>query len=188
MAILGDNGTRTIYEKGATRESPEGKGRCDLLPWQTIGDILARTNTNKKIYPELVAYDLDLFIQENDDRHLHTAIEDFCKIRDWDVCTAMLEVSHQYEDGARKYAARNWENGLPISGFISSGGRHYLKWLRGDQDEPHDRAFIWNMLGAIWTLTNKPEFNDMAIENVPDVDIAPGPCRYCMYSQNNPAL
>jgi hypothetical protein len=45
--------------------------------------------------------------------------------------------------------------------FIDSGVRHYLKYLRGDKDEPHDRAFIWNMLGAIWTHENKPELIDL---------------------------
>jgi hypothetical protein len=34
--------------------------------------------------------------------------------------------------------------------------------LRGDEDEPHDRAFVWNLVGAIWTMENKPEFNDIS--------------------------
>ena len=45
--------------------------------------------------------------------------------------------------------------------YIDSGVRHYLKYLREDNDEPHNRAFVWNMLGAIWTIENKPEFIDI---------------------------
>ncbi len=28
-------------------------------------------------------------------------------------------------------------------------------------DEPHDRAFVWNMLGAIWTHKHHPELIDL---------------------------
>ena len=73
----------------------------------------------------------------------------------------MLEVSIHYEDGARKYDERNWEIGIPIHCFIDSAVRHYLKWRRGDTDEPHDRAVLWNLLGAWWTLDNHPELNDL---------------------------
>lgn len=50
---------------------------------------------------------------------------------------------------------------IPLHCYIDSGVRHYLKFKRGDTDEPHDRAFIWNMLGAIWTHSNKPELIDL---------------------------
>ena len=52
------------------------------------------------------------------------------------------------------------EKGIPLSRFVDSGVRHYLKWLRGDKDEPHDRAFCWNILCCIWTCIHKPELND----------------------------
>jgi len=38
----------------------------------------------------------------------------------------------------------------------------YCKFKRGDDDdEPHSRAFVWNILGAIWTQQNKPELIDL---------------------------
>ena len=75
--------------------------------------------------------------------------------------TMYLEVSKHYEDGAKKYAERNWEIGIPLHCYIDSGVRHLLKYFRGDTDEPHDRAFVWNILGAIWTINNMPELNDL---------------------------
>jgi hypothetical protein len=27
-----------------------------------------------------------------------------------------------------------------------------LKWRRGDKDEPHDRAFVWNLMCCIWEV------------------------------------
>ena len=35
-----------------------------------------------------------------------------------------------------------------------------IKYLRGDTDERHDRAFCWNLLCCAWTCINKPEIDD----------------------------
>ena len=59
---------------------------------------------------------------------------------------ALIEVSKIMETGARKYAARNWEAGIPLSRFMDSGLRHALKCLRGDRDEPHLAMACWNFL------------------------------------------
>jgi hypothetical protein len=72
-----------------------------------------------------------------------------------------LDVAKQYEDGAKKYESRNWEKGQPLHVYIDSGVRHYLKFKVGLTDEPHLRAFVWNILGAIWTHINKPEMIDL---------------------------
>lgn len=59
---------------------------------------------------------------------------------------ALLEVSVHFEDGARKYAPRNWERGIPLSRFVDSQLRHTLKLLAGRTDEDHARAMAWNAL------------------------------------------
>ena len=82
----------------------------------------------------------------------------------------LLEVAKHYEEGAKKYDERNWEKGISLHCYIDSGVRHYLKWLRGDGDEPHDRAFVWNMLGAIWTQINLPHLIDIPFWEVEDHD------------------
>ena len=88
------------------------------------------------------------------------------EVKDWNYSTWLLEVSKHYEEGAKKYAERNWEKGISLHCYIDSGVRHYLKWLRGDKDEPHDRAFVWNMLGALWTQENKPELIDLPFKEI----------------------
>ena len=75
-------------------------------------------------------------------------------------CTMLLEVAKHFEDGALKYGDDNWRKGIPVRCYIDSSIRHYLKFLRGDQDEPHDRAFCWNILCCIWTCKHHPELND----------------------------
>lgn len=151
MSELKDSGNRREFSTGAVRDVADGKGRCDLLPLTQVGAVICS--------PTLLQ--ISRFVSHSDDLNLGISILEFCKEREWDYCTAMLEVAIHYEDGARKYAERNWEIGIPVHCFIDSAVRHYLKWRRGDTDEPHDRAVLWNLLGAWWTMENHPELNDL---------------------------
>jgi hypothetical protein len=55
------------------------------------------------------------------------------------------------EAGMRKYSARNWEKGMPISRYISSAKRHLAAYSLGFRDEPHLWQAFWNIGGAIHT-------------------------------------
>src|SRR5581483_3199565 len=48
------------------------------------------------------------------------------------------------QDGAMKYAARNWEKGQPVSRYITSARRHLAKYVAGLRDEPHLWQAFWN--------------------------------------------
>ena len=154
MAELLDSGARREFGNGAVRDVAEGKGRCDLLPLAVLDNILPCGEGDPLAY-------IEDYLRGGNTEQLIGAIRNFTANHCTDIYTAFLEVAKQYEDGAKKYADRNWEKGIPVHVFIDSGVRHYLKYLRGDTDEPHDRAFIWNMLGAIWTHENKPELIDL---------------------------
>lgn len=62
-------------------------------------------------------------------------------------------LSRVYEDGAIKYASRNWERGMPLSQYIDSAERHLAKLKCGMRDEPHATQVVWNMVGYIFTAT-----------------------------------
>jgi hypothetical protein len=156
MAELKDSGERKVFESGAARDISEGKGRCDLLPLDTIVYILDPIDKSG------ILQSINDFLKTGDVERLKDAIFLFSADTKRDLITIVLELSIHYEDGARKYADNNWKKGMPVHCFIDSGLRHYFKWLRGDEDEPHDRAFVWNLVGAIWTMENKPEFNDIS--------------------------
>lgn len=154
MAIL-DSGARRNFETGAVRDIADGKGRCDLLPLH----VISRMYDDKQ---GRIFRCIERYIREGDISCLYEALWLFADIAfDGNQQTALLEVSKQYEEGAKKYTERNWEKGIPVHCFIDSAVRHYLKVLRGDQDEPHSRAVIWNLLGAIWTHENHPELIDL---------------------------
>jgi hypothetical protein len=145
-----DSGERREFNTGAVRDIQEGKGRCDLMPIDVIGEFSM----------DLVLIRIADFMVTGDRGYLNLALAAFLQKRDWDIPTMLLETSKHFEDGARKYGEYNWQKGIPIKSYIDSTVRHYLKWLRGDKDEPHDRAFCWNILCAIWTCKHMPELND----------------------------
>ncbi len=64
---------------------------------------------------------------------------------------ALIEVAKVYEAGAKKYTARNWEAGIPLSSFLDSGLRHAFKYLMGMRDEPHLAQACWNFLCLLET-------------------------------------
>ena len=150
-----DSGDRTEFSTGAVRDMREGKGRCDLLPLDVVARYLC---TNEK--GDLVILSISEFVEKHDVVYLNVALDKFRKISEWDAPTMLLEVAKHFEEGAKKYGENNWQKGIPVKCYIDSAIRHYLKWLRGDTDEPHDRAFCWNIMCAIWTCEHKPELND----------------------------
>lgn len=156
--VIKDSGERRQFDTGAVRDIQEGKGRCDLMPL----DVVA------KYMPSHILELISTFQKDGNEVHLWRAMELFqyeafpmgmvnTKQR---MANTLLEVAIHFEEGAKKYGENNWQKGIPVRCYIDSAIRHYLKYLRGDKDEPHDRAFCWNILCAIWTCKHKPELND----------------------------
>ena len=154
MAIK-DSGERRQFDTGAVRDIQEGKGRCDLMPLDVIAEQI---NSGEEC--DSVMWKIYEFTVTNNLIHLYYAVEFFRNMIGCNMVSLLLEVSKHFEEGAKKYGEHNWQKGIPTHCYIDSAVRHYLKWLRGDTDEPHDRAFVWNILCCIWTCKNKPELND----------------------------
>lgn len=150
-----DSGDRTTFETGAVRDCQDGKGRCDLLPLDVIGNWYE----NKEV--ELFFVSVEKAKNENYDKNLRKALQKISELAyGGDFEGMIIDVAIHYEHGLGKYGKDNWKKGIPVSSFISSAVRHFLKYLRADNDERHDRATVWNLLGAMWTIVNKPELDD----------------------------
>jgi hypothetical protein len=153
-----DSGERREFDTGAVRDIQEGKGRCDLMPLSVVAQLLGGRDDG--ISFDIILCDIEIFKRTGDAEHLFRAAERFAQAGYRSTCSMLLEVSKHFEEGAKKYGEHNWQKGIPVKCYIDSAIRHYLKWLREDEDEPHDRAFCWNILCAIWTCEHMPELND----------------------------
>lgn len=145
-----DSGHRRQFDSGAVRDIQEGKGRCDLLPLGVVADLMGSKELMR----------IHEFKSTGDVISLFDALKEFSSIYKQNLADMMLEVSIHFEEGAKKYGDNNWRKGIPAHCYIDSAVRHYMKRYRGDNDEPHDRAFAWNLLCCIWTCQNMPELND----------------------------
>lgn len=147
-SAIKDSGDRTQFSTGAVRDMREGKGRCDLMCLDVVARILAN-HTLVSIASFQKSGQVDYLYDTLKYGAMFGTPEDM-----------FLEVAKHFEDGAKKYGPDNWRKGIPVNCYIDSAVRHYLKFLRGDTDERHDRAFVWNILCCIWTVENMPELNN----------------------------
>ena len=174
-----DSGNRREFNTGAVRDIAEGKGRCDLLPLDIVADLYSyfdnKSKCKKYLTTSICLREIDKFVRNGDYEAILEALVFFrptffvenCE-RQFNFAGMVLEVSKHYEEGAKKYAERNWEKGIPAHCYIDSGVRHLIKWADNWEDEPHDRAFVWNMLGLLWTVKHHPDLIDLPyFENVP---------------------
>lgn len=147
--MIQDSGDRTEYPTGAVRDIKEGKGRCDLMPLDVVAEFMN---------DEIIIKCISEFQRTKDIGYLYDALNNLkrCNYGGYKI-NMLLDVSIHFEEGAKKYGEYNWQKGIPVQSYIDSATRHYLKHLRGDDDENHLRAFVWNILCCIWTVKHKEE-------------------------------
>lgn len=153
--MIKDSGERREFDTGAVRDIQEGKGRCDLMPLDVVARVINSGQDADAVISNIYLFTLN----EDDVNWLYLALEHFRNMIGCNMVDLLLEVAKHFEEGAKKYGEWNWQKGIPTRCYIDSAVRHYLKYLRGDNDEPHDRAFVWNILCCIWTCQNKPDLN-----------------------------
>lgn len=146
--MIKDSGSRREFPSGAVRDIQEHKGRCDLMPIQVVANLLDTLTGG-----DLILREISKFAEYGLTLHLYRALSEFAIVAyNGSVETMFLEVSKHFEEGAKKYGENNWQKGLPVNCYIDSAIRHYLKYRRGDKDEPHDRAFVWNLTCCAWEV------------------------------------
>lgn len=79
----------------------------------------------------------------------------------WDLISpvGLRALARTYAEGAKKFGANNWENGMPVTDLLNHGIAHIFTWLDGDRSEDHLAHAAWNILGAIHSLERWPELN-----------------------------
>lgn len=147
--MIKDSGNRTEFESGAVRDCAEGKGRCDLVPIKAFYKVTGGVDE--------ILCQLSHFQEYKDPYNLEIIFNEFVSTYFKSKYDAFLELAIHFEEGAKKYSDNNWKKGIPVERYLDSAVRHYCKFRRGDTDERHDRAFLWNILCCYWTMTCKEE-------------------------------
>jgi hypothetical protein len=135
------SGTRQKFCTGAVRDADDSKPRMDLM-----------TPKQLRLFGEHLEYlrlrHIADFMETNDVQHLLKLIETVIEIEDdgfLERCGVWLG------KGAARYAARNWETGIPVSRYLASLLRHLIKWERDEDDEDHAAAIQFNIMGIEFT-------------------------------------
>lgn len=151
--MIKDSGQRREFETGAVRDIQEGKGRCDLMPLEVVRRLL---------HSDEIA-GIAMFKETGQVEHLYFCLKAYARKNYLKESLMLLAVAKHFEEGAKKYGENNWQKGIPLHCYIDSAIRHFFKHESGYEDEPHDRAFVWNIMCAIWTFENKPELDDFTV-------------------------
>lgn len=174
MSEIKDSGNRRQFSTGAVRDISDDKGRMDLTSMDILSNFLEFVDKYKSD-DKLEEYGMfnlvDNFMNTGNTMYINTLLMLFIN-REYngDINTAILEYSIHLQQGALKYTERNWEIGIPCHCFVDSGLRHGVKYFRGDTDEPHNRAFMWNFFGLLWTIRHHPELIDLPFNKEPEKD------------------
>lgn len=176
MPNILDSGERRQFASGAVRDIVDGKGRMDLIPLDIALEILyTPTETvvsdDKEFLFVWCIEQLYKYCQNHKFDAVVKSVLCFRQLVGWSKEDCLLEVSCHYEDGAKKYGEHNWEKGIPTHSFLDSAVRHLTKYMRGDSDERHDRAFLWNIFGLVWTNKYHMELDDIESYLISEEDL-----------------
>ena len=77
----------------------------------------------------------------------------------------LFKLAEVYTIGARKYADRNWEKGIPYGRVFAALMRHAWKWWRGEQNDPvdgqhHLSSVAWCAMTLMEYERTHPELDD----------------------------
>ena len=170
MEIL-DSGARREFETGCVRDISVGKGRCDLLPldvvtmlYELCGGERPTESFNTLLHEGVLFEMIESYKLTGDVDYILDAVIALSTFYWNGISDMLIDLAKHYEAGSAKYGERNWEKGMPHHCYVDSAIRHYLKHRRGDVDEPHAIACVWNLMCLVWTKIHHPHLDDFCVE------------------------
>lgn len=135
------------------------KTYCDLLPLDILGSYYSRI---RKADASYIFRQLSHFKQHGMLDPLYEVLSIFSTHYGSDEAM-FLELSEDLRDlNAEIVLNTDYSNCRPASMYFEAAIRHFLQYLKGDTDGPHDRAFVWNIMLCIFVCTYFPDLNDYA--------------------------
>ena len=147
--VTKDSGTREQFASGMKRDTQDGKLRVDLAFDGPALRILFRDGPKSDVGLAMCDwYDEALAGRTAADELYH--VLRLLAVYEGGMGALIGRYAGVMTRGAIKYDAHNW---MKASGqaeadrFISSACRHFLQWYRGDKDEDHAAAVVFNLNG-----------------------------------------
>jgi hypothetical protein len=84
-----------------------------------------------------------------------------CDVVRYDLISpiGLRALAQTYHEGAEKFGAHNWENGMPVADLLNHAIAHIYNFLGGDRSEDHLGHATWNLIGAIHSFEKWPDLN-----------------------------
>lgn len=73
----------------------------------------------------------------------------------------LRRLAETYAEGAKKYAPRNWEKGMPVGDTMNHVLKHLNQWLAGDTNEDHLAHAAWGLFAIMHYEEKRPEVMDI---------------------------
>jgi hypothetical protein len=76
----------------------------------------------------------------------------------------LRRLAETYAEGAKKYAPRNWEKGIPASNLLNHLINHIEQWRSGDRSEDHLAHAAWGLFALMHFETLRPDLIDISAD------------------------
>jgi len=180
--VTKSSGEQQDFGTGAKRDTPQGKGRFDLIPHNAMV-LVAKTyarfgKSSGKDTAKAVGYAIECLyscIDKNNDDVFESASSAIWAVLEqmenkdgnrpsyekldgetyrFDLIPyfSIKRIADVYERGACLYGPRNWEKGMPLQRLLDSAIRHLFQYIAGKKDEDHAAQGAWNAMGFVETL------------------------------------
>lgn len=73
----------------------------------------------------------------------------------------LRRLAETYAEGAKKYAPRNWEKGMPVGDTLNHVLKHLNQWMTGDATEDHLAHAAWGLFAIMHYEEKRPEVMDI---------------------------
>jgi hypothetical protein len=135
-----------VFETGAQRNSPIGKGAPHLIPPEAMNKVLLGIKSEN-----LAEILLWKFLENKNYSLLPYVFFLIFSDSKLDYFPFMKQLAAHYEKGAAKFGENNWRLGQPLPRLFDSAMRHVWAIYAGEVDEDHVSAAAWNILAIIQT-------------------------------------
>ncbi len=159
-----DSGERQQFDSGMVRDTQAGKNRLDLALDGPLPEALFIDQPKADAVTAFLTWHRLISAGISDITLGAKAVQSIANY-EGGLAELFIRYAALMTRGAVKYSARNWMQAsgqAELERFISSASRHFFQWYKGDRDEDHAAAVVFNINGAAYVLNKLQEAEHQA--------------------------